>query len=93
MVAKFEQPDLSPKLAFPVLAVGGSAGHCAEKIVVDLDHLGDGPRGYVGPLSGSGIDGDDDPLLEHEAEGGGSVSHLDVGCSGCFDLVFAWHCC
>lgn len=71
------QPALHAQPRQPVLTVGGTAGHGAQQLAVDLDHLLDclGCDPVAG--SGAGVCGDDDAALEAEGEGGSSVSDLD----------------
>ena len=63
-------------IAFPELAVSSTASHCAEQEIVDLD---DFPH-LVGrderALSSSGVDSDQDTLLELEGERGGSLGEV-----------------
>mmetsp|Transcript_32433 Transcript_32433/g.40178 ORF Transcript_32433/g.40178 Transcript_32433/m.40178 type:complete len:271 (-) Transcript_32433:91-903(-) len=66
-------------VALPELTVGSTASHRAEQEVIDLDNLAHLVGRDEGALGGSGIDGDEDTLLELEGERGrtlGEIGHF-----------------
>ena len=77
-VLELVEAALDAEVALPELAVRGAAGHGAEEVGVDLDHLLHRLRGDVGALRRARVHRDDHAVLEDETEGGGAVVGLDV---------------
>ena len=67
-----------PRLRCQNWQSSGAAGHGAEEVGVDLDHLLHRLRGDVRALRRARVHRDDHAVLEDETEGGGAVVGLDV---------------
>lgn len=65
------------EVALPEGTVGRSPRHGAQEEGVDFDDLFDGSGGDVGAHGGTGVDADDDPPVEFEREGGGTLGEFD----------------
>lgn len=81
LVAQLVQAALHAEVRLPVLAVGGAAGHGAEQVRVDLDHLFHRAGRDVRARRRTRVDGNHDAALVAERKRGRAVLKLDP-CGG-----------
>lgn len=87
LVAELVDATLTGQQPFPEATVGGSSGHGAQQIGVDLNHLLHRLGGNVGARGGPGVHRHDNAVLElSQQEHGATLNQRERQCSPFYAL-------